>query len=73
MKTTPIDSVMAEIHAIKDANSARFGHDLNKLFEHLRKKVRETRSGTPAGTRKASPGVVSTKRRKSAVRKKVNA
>ena len=35
MKTKPHDAVMAEMHAIKDANSARFGHNIDRLFDHL--------------------------------------
>jgi hypothetical protein len=37
MKNTTEDLVMAEMHAIKDANSARFGHDIDRLFRHLQK------------------------------------
>jgi hypothetical protein len=32
---------MAEMHAIKDENSARFGHDIDRLFRHLQKEVAE--------------------------------
>lgn len=28
---------MAEMHGIKDSNSARFGHDIDQLFRHLKK------------------------------------
>jgi len=41
MKNTTEDLVMAEMHAIKDENSARFGHDIDRLFRHLQKEVAE--------------------------------
>jgi len=41
MKNTSEDLIMAEMHAIKDANSARFGHDIERLFRHLQKEVAE--------------------------------
>ncbi len=34
MKNEDMDSIMAEMHAIKDANSARFDHDLKRMFAH---------------------------------------
>jgi hypothetical protein len=34
MKNTEADTVMSEMHAIKDANSARFGHNLKRMFAH---------------------------------------
>ena len=41
MKNTTEDMIMAEMHAIKDENSARFGHDIDRLFRHLQKEVAE--------------------------------
>jgi hypothetical protein len=41
MKNTTEDLIMAEMHAIKDENSARFGHDIDRLFRHLQKEVAE--------------------------------
>jgi hypothetical protein len=41
MKNTTEDLIMAEMHAIKDANSARFGHDVERLFRHLQKEFAE--------------------------------
>jgi len=37
MNNDEVDTVMAEMHAIKDANSARFGHDLKRMFAHWAK------------------------------------
>jgi len=34
---TTIDPVMAEMHAIKDANAERFGGDLKAFFDYLQK------------------------------------
>lgn len=36
MKNTTEDLIMAEMHDIKDSNSARFGHDIDWLFRHLK-------------------------------------
>ena len=44
MKNTTEDMIMAEMHAIKDENSARFGHDIDRLFRHLQKEVAERSS-----------------------------
>jgi hypothetical protein len=41
MKNTTEDLIMAEMHAIKDANSARLGHDFERLFRHLQKEFAE--------------------------------
>ena len=43
MKTHPHDPVLAEIHAIKDAISAEFGHDIDALFRHLRAMEKDRR------------------------------
>jgi hypothetical protein len=36
MKKMPYDPILTEMHAIKDAISAEFNHDLGALFAHLR-------------------------------------
>jgi hypothetical protein len=73
MKTTPIDPVMAEMHAIKDANSARFGHDPDRLFRHLQKQAGEPRRDAPARSGKAKPPAAPARPRVRPERKKVNA
>lgn len=35
MKVKEQDPIMAEMHAIKDAHSARFGHDIDRIFADL--------------------------------------
>ena len=37
MKKTQYDPILSEMHAIKDAISAEFNHDVDALFDHLRK------------------------------------
>ena len=36
MKTHADDPILIEMHAIKDAVSAEFGHDIDALFAHLK-------------------------------------
>ena len=36
MKKTHYDPILTEMHAIKDAISAEFNHDIDALFDHLR-------------------------------------
>lgn len=42
MKKTHYDPILSEMHAIKDAISAEFKHDVDALFDHLRKIERES-------------------------------
>jgi hypothetical protein len=42
MKKRPYDPILAEMHAIKDAISAEFNHDIDQLFDHLREQERKS-------------------------------
>lgn len=58
MKKIEMDEVMKEIHAIKDANSARFDHDLKRLFAHwskLGEKIRSKSSDRTSGAKRVLP------------------
>jgi len=56
MKTHADDPILIEMHAIKDAVSAEFGHDIDALFAHLKVLEAEmltSRNGSQKTTRPA--------------------
>lgn len=44
MKKIIFDSVLTEVHLVKDAISAEFGHDVTALCEHLRALGKNTKA-----------------------------
>ena len=50
MKNTHIDPILAKVHAIKDAISAEFNHDVTALCHHLQERERASaRLSSPPG------------------------
>ena len=37
MKPTSTDSVIAEVHAVRDEHAARFGYDVKAIFRDIRR------------------------------------